>query len=100
MRDDVVELAGDSAALFGDGDAGCGGALPLSPGSAVLRIFGLRRALTYRGAGKPSAHEHHRDEDELAYGATRVVVHENPRPTKHDNEPRPSLRAVRQIAQQ
>src|SRR4029453_6841790 len=64
MRDHVMQLTRDSGALLSDRDTSRRRALPLRPGRAFLRLFGLRGALVQREAGKPADQEHRRDDDQ------------------------------------
>ena len=100
MRDHVVQARVRSArAPRRDGDAGRR-RRSRSARAARSSASSACAALAQREAGEPADEEHRRDDDELACGVNRVVVHENRRRTEHDNEPRPSLRSVGQVAKQ
>ena len=74
VGDDVVQLAGDPRALFGDSDAARGVPLALGLRRAALRRLGLLGSLAQREAREPADREQGREEDELAGGMAGVVV--------------------------
>ena len=74
VRDDVVELSGDPAALLGHRDPCRRLSLPLCAGGALLGGLGLLGPLPEGEADEPADREQGRREEEVARLVGRVVV--------------------------